>query len=278
MTASTTSSTVPVCTPRPLTPPPIIVSRLLGSSAAVVELAAEIGDGLASTKPDKDAVHRVERAGGHGPKMAGLKVCWGPDEKACRRTSHICLWRSSGVPGELSQELPTPSFFEQASELVTEDEVADKIPCGPNPGPIVGARREVHRRGLRPRLPQPGRRRAGRVLRVLPTRTELQAELSRGLGRRRERRATGSEPRHERRLCRRPGGAGAGLIGLHKGKGDGAWNPTLSTSIATTRVGGRGRAEHVSSGATAESDRPRRSPAAQSGPRADARGARRHRG
>ena len=33
----------------------------------------------------------------------------------------------------LSQELPTPAHFEQASSIVTEDMVANKIVCGPDP-------------------------------------------------------------------------------------------------------------------------------------------------
>lgn len=37
------------------------------------------------------------------------------------------------MPGELSQELPVPAHFEQASSLVTEDMVAGAIQCGPDP-------------------------------------------------------------------------------------------------------------------------------------------------
>jgi hypothetical protein len=38
------------------------------------------------------------------------------------------------VPGEATQELPMPAHFEQAAELVTEDKIAEKITCGPDPG------------------------------------------------------------------------------------------------------------------------------------------------
>jgi len=31
--------------------------------------------------------------------------------------------------------LPTPAHFEQAAELVTEEMVAEAIPCGPDPEP-----------------------------------------------------------------------------------------------------------------------------------------------
>ena len=34
--------------------------------------------------------------------------------------------------GELSQELPTPAHFAQATQLVREDDIADVIVCGPD--------------------------------------------------------------------------------------------------------------------------------------------------
>jgi hypothetical protein len=47
------------------------------------------------------------------------------------------LWRTSGVPGELSQELRTPALFDQAAQLVTLEKVKESIPCGPAVEPIV---------------------------------------------------------------------------------------------------------------------------------------------
>jgi hypothetical protein len=37
------------------------------------------------------------------------------------------------VPGELSQVLPSPKHFEQASQLVTEEMMRDAVACGPDP-------------------------------------------------------------------------------------------------------------------------------------------------
>lgn len=42
------------------------------------------------------------------------------------------LWPNEDLPGELAQVLPTPEHFEQASELVTEEMVAEQVPCGPD--------------------------------------------------------------------------------------------------------------------------------------------------
>jgi len=114
-------------------PPPIIVS---GFAAQSVSLAARIGDGFATTQPDRDAVERFRRDAADGASKlvaAGTKVCWGDDAAACRRTAHR-LWPNEVLPGELPQVLPTPAHFEQASELVTERMVADAVPCGPDLG------------------------------------------------------------------------------------------------------------------------------------------------
>jgi G6PDH family F420-dependent oxidoreductase len=113
---------------KPEVPPPVIVSAF-GPQAT--DLAARIGDGYANTSPDHELLGRYREKGGRGPAMAGVKVCWGEDEAECRRLAHE-LWRSSGVPGQLSQDLPTPAHFEQAAQLVTEEQIAEKIPCGPD--------------------------------------------------------------------------------------------------------------------------------------------------
>ncbi len=120
---------------RPESPPPVIVS---GFGPKATDLAARIGDGYASTKPDKELVDRYRAAGGSGTTQAGVKVCWGADRDACAELAHR-LWRSSSLPGELSQELRSPAHFDQGSEIVTVDQVAEKVPCGPDVGPIVDA-------------------------------------------------------------------------------------------------------------------------------------------
>jgi G6PDH family F420-dependent oxidoreductase len=80
-------------------PPPIAISAF-GSDA--MALAARVGDGLVSTRPDAGVLHSYRALGGGGPTIAALKICWGDDESAARR-------------------------------LAFEDAVAEKIPCGPDP-------------------------------------------------------------------------------------------------------------------------------------------------
>jgi G6PDH family F420-dependent oxidoreductase len=96
-----------------------------------VQLAARIGDGFVSTSPAKDHVDLFRSSGGSGVTMAGLKVCWGEDEEACKKLAHQ-LWPTSGLSGELSQELPMPAHFEQAAATVTVEDVASSITCGPD--------------------------------------------------------------------------------------------------------------------------------------------------
>lgn len=102
------------------------------------EVAARIADGFMSTSPDDELLGKYRSQGGKGPSMAGLKVCWGSDADTCIDTAHR-LWRNSGVPGELAQELAVPAHFDQASELVDREAVAEQFPCGPDPARYVEA-------------------------------------------------------------------------------------------------------------------------------------------
>jgi G6PDH family F420-dependent oxidoreductase len=106
--------------------PPIIVS---GFGPQATKLAAQIGDGFATTSPDKENIELYRSEGGKGPVHAGTKVCFGPDEEKCRETV-LRLWPNQGLPGELAQVLPTPAHFEQACELVTAEHLSS--PCGPD--------------------------------------------------------------------------------------------------------------------------------------------------
>jgi G6PDH family F420-dependent oxidoreductase len=109
-------------------PPPIYVS---GFGPKAVRLAARIGDGYVTTMPDRELIELYRSEGGKGPVHAGTKVCFGHDEAGARRTAHR-LWPNEGLPGELAQVLPSPAHFEQACQLVTEDMVAEAVPCGPD--------------------------------------------------------------------------------------------------------------------------------------------------
>ncbi len=120
--------------------PTLIVVAAGGPKAAT--LAGRIGDGLCATTAERSLVEGFERAGGTGkPRYGQMTVCWAEDEASARRTAHE-LWAFAALPGELSQELPTPAHFEQAVQIVTEEQVAESIVCGPDPERHIAKLRE----------------------------------------------------------------------------------------------------------------------------------------
>jgi G6PDH family F420-dependent oxidoreductase len=129
---------------RPEQPPPIYVS---GFGPKAIELAARIGDGFVTTKPSADDIQAYRDAGGTGPVEAGVKVCWAPTLEEGVATAHR-LWATSGVPGELSQVLPSPRHFEQASQLVTPQTTASSVVCGPDPERHASVVREYAKAGV----------------------------------------------------------------------------------------------------------------------------------
>jgi len=113
--------------------PPIIVSAF-GPQA--MQLAARIGDGLWVSGADADTVAQWRDAGGTGPVYAQMTICWARDRDEAIATAHR-IWPNTGVPGQLSQDLPTPAHFEQASSVVTKEQIAESVSCGPDPSPVV---------------------------------------------------------------------------------------------------------------------------------------------
>lgn len=113
----------------PATPPPILVSAFGPRSTA---LAARIGDGLVAVTPAQETLDGFRSGGGQGPAIGSVKVCWDPSEAQARKTAHH-LWAVDLLPGQLNQDLPTPTHFAQATGLVTEEMVAGQIACGPDP-------------------------------------------------------------------------------------------------------------------------------------------------
>jgi G6PDH family F420-dependent oxidoreductase len=122
----------------PTEAPPVIAS---GFGPKAVELAARIGDGYWGVAPDADALDRYRDAGGTGPRYAQLHVCWAEDPAEARKTVHQ-VWPNAGIRGQLSQDLPTWTHFEEAATMVTEEEAASSIPCGPDVDPFVESVKE----------------------------------------------------------------------------------------------------------------------------------------
>jgi coenzyme F420-dependent glucose-6-phosphate dehydrogenase len=110
--------------------PPIYIAAAGPESAT---LAGEMGEGLINTSPDEEVVKAFQEAGGQGKPIIGqMTVCWAEDEQEAIKTA-LHRWPNAGMPGELSQELPTPAHFSQVSQLVTEEIIAESVVCGPDP-------------------------------------------------------------------------------------------------------------------------------------------------
>ncbi|MGW0435546.1 TIGR03557 family F420-dependent LLM class oxidoreductase [Micromonospora sp. NPDC003197] len=115
---------------RPETPPPIYVS---GFGPKSTDLAARIGDGYLCTIPDADLVKRFrDGGGGDKPCQAGFKAAYADSVDEGVRIAYK-RWPNGGVPGELSQVLPSPRHFEQASQLVKPETMEEVFVCGKDP-------------------------------------------------------------------------------------------------------------------------------------------------
>jgi G6PDH family F420-dependent oxidoreductase len=125
-------------------PPPIYVS---GFGPQAVDLATRVADGYITTSEDPDLLQRWRDGSGGKPAQVGKKVCWAEDEATGVDIAHR-LWANSGVPGELAQVLPSPRHFEQVSQLVTKQQTADSVACGPDVDAHVAALRPAVEAGF----------------------------------------------------------------------------------------------------------------------------------
>jgi len=126
-------------------PPPIYVAA---AGSRSVQLAGALGDGLISVAPKEGLIERFRESGGEGKPVYGqLHVSWAKDEQEAIDTARE-WWPNTSLPGELGAELPYPRHFEQASELVTEEIIAEQVVCGPDPERHLDAIREFERAGF----------------------------------------------------------------------------------------------------------------------------------
>jgi coenzyme F420-dependent glucose-6-phosphate dehydrogenase len=110
--------------------PPIYMSA---HGKKALSLAGKIADGVIGVLATDDSLAVFDHAGGWGkPKIAEVKVCYSEDEKVARRTA-LEWWPTIGMGGQLSQDLALPSHYGAVAKLVTEDTIAERIACGPDP-------------------------------------------------------------------------------------------------------------------------------------------------
>lgn len=93
---------------------------------------APLADHLVAVEPDGDLVAAWDDAHGPGSRKIGqIGVCWAPDRDAAVRLAHE-QFRWFGLGWPVNSELPTPASFASATRLVTPEQVASSIACGPD--------------------------------------------------------------------------------------------------------------------------------------------------
>ncbi|WP_323173934.1 TIGR03557 family F420-dependent LLM class oxidoreductase [Natrialba sp. PRR66] len=121
--------------------PPIHVAA---DGPKTAQAAGDIGDGLVAVRPDDtlvDSFETDENETADAPRYAELDICYAEDEQEAIETAHE-IWPQAALPGKLMWELATPAHFEQATEAVTADEIAERVVCGPDPEAHISAIQE----------------------------------------------------------------------------------------------------------------------------------------
>jgi coenzyme F420-dependent glucose-6-phosphate dehydrogenase len=105
---------------------------IAAAAPVAAELAGRLGDAFVATSPDANLAKKFEQAGGSGkPKYGMLHVCYGEDEDEATKLAAE-LWPNVAMKGSLGQELPRPQDFEQAAAMISPEDMAEAIPCGPD--------------------------------------------------------------------------------------------------------------------------------------------------
>lgn len=115
-------------------PPPIGIAA---SGPASCRIAGAMADLLIAVEPRAELVAMFRQAGGDGRPVVGQPaLCWGPDEAACRKLAREQFaW--SLANWKVKSELPNTANFMALADLVSEEQVARQIPCGPSQEPIL---------------------------------------------------------------------------------------------------------------------------------------------
>ncbi|MDP9363718.1 MAG: LLM class F420-dependent oxidoreductase [Chloroflexota bacterium] len=118
----------------PPVPPPLGIAV---SGKRSCDLAGRLADLVIATEPKPELVDQFNQAGGAGkPAVGQTVVCWGPDEAASVELAHEQFgWSLGGW--KIQAELPNTVNFEAFVQAVAPEQVAQKVPCGPDPEKIV---------------------------------------------------------------------------------------------------------------------------------------------
>ena len=128
-------------------PDPPVEIAVAAVKPKAAELAGRLGDGLISVAPDESVVQKYKEAGGKGPIYGQLTVCVHENEQQAKRIARE-VWPNAALKGDLSVELPNPEHFEQATQDVTEEQVAESVVCGTDVDQHLEKIREYEKAGF----------------------------------------------------------------------------------------------------------------------------------
>ncbi|MBB5085137.1 TIGR03557 family F420-dependent LLM class oxidoreductase [Nonomuraea endophytica] len=118
---------------------------IAASGPRSLSLATEYGDALVAVDPDADLVGGFARQG--KPVYGQLPICFDPDRQAAVERAHR-LWRWSVAGWKVMAELPGPVNFAAYADSVRPEDVAEKVPCGPDVEAVVKAVRAYTEAGF----------------------------------------------------------------------------------------------------------------------------------
>lgn len=93
-------------------------------------IAGRLADLVIATEPRQELLTGFDRHGGGGkPRVGQLPVCFDRDRDAAVARAHDQFrWSVGGW--KVNSELPGPASFDQATQHVRPDDVAQSVPCG----------------------------------------------------------------------------------------------------------------------------------------------------
>ncbi len=105
-------------------------------------LAGELADVMIAVEPDAELGKAFAAAGGAGKRRVGqMPVSFDRDRGAAVTRAHE-QFRWFGGGWKVNAELPGPAGFAAASQFVTEDDIAESIPCGDDVAAVIEAASE----------------------------------------------------------------------------------------------------------------------------------------
>ena len=120
----------------PEEPPEILIAA---DGPETARKAGELGDGLITVAPEESLVDAFGKTSVDDAVTYGeATVCWADNEDDAINTAHE-LWPQSTLSGSAHWNLPTPAHFAEMTDGVTRAEVADSVPCGPDPDKHIEA-------------------------------------------------------------------------------------------------------------------------------------------